>query len=55
LKIPNRDDGGAEMIIHDTPSGGAVFSASSITYASSLPVDDAFSKITAAVLKRLRD
>jgi hypothetical protein len=49
----NCDNGGAEMVIFDTPSGGAVFSASSITYVSSLPVDDRVSSITANVLKTL--
>jgi hypothetical protein len=51
-KGTNRDDGGAEMILYDTPSGGMVLSASSITYVSSLPVDDAVSKITANVVRR---
>ena len=49
----NRDNGGAEMILYDTASGGSVFSASSINYVSSLPVDDAVSKITANALRRL--
>jgi N,N-dimethylformamidase len=49
----NRDNGGAEMIIYDTPSGGTVFSAASITYVCSLPVDDAVSRITANVIRRL--
>jgi N,N-dimethylformamidase len=48
----NPDDGGAEMVHFDTPSGGAVFSAGSICYPSSLPVDDNVSKITANVLRR---
>jgi hypothetical protein len=48
----NPDDGGAEMVIYDTPSGGAVFSAGSICYPSSLPVDDHVSKVTANVLRR---
>lgn len=49
----NPDDGGAEMTWYDTPSGGAVFSVGSISYPSSLPVDDAVSKITANVLRRM--
>jgi N,N-dimethylformamidase len=49
----NRDDGGAEMIFFDTPSGGAVFSAGSINYVSSLPVDESISKITRNVIERL--
>jgi hypothetical protein len=48
----NPDNGGAEMVIFDTPKGGAVFSAGSICYVSSLPVDDRLSRLTAAVLRR---
>lgn len=48
----NADDGGAEMVIFDTPSGGAVFSVGSICWPSSLPVDENVSKITANVLRR---
>jgi len=51
-KGTNPDDGGAEMTLYDTPSGGAVFSAGSICYPSSLPVDDALSRVTAKVLRR---
>ena len=48
----NVNDGGAEMVLYDTPSRGAVFSVGSICYVSSLPVDDNLSKITANVLRR---
>jgi hypothetical protein len=48
----NPDDGGAEMVIFDTPSGGEVFSVGSINYVASLPVDENISKITANVLRR---
>jgi hypothetical protein len=48
----NRDDGGAEMVIRDTPSGGAVFSVGSITWVASILVDDAVSRITRNVLDR---
>lgn len=48
----NRDDGGADMAVYDTPSGGSVFAASSITWVSCLPVDDGVSRITANVLRR---
>lgn len=48
----NPGDGGADMVIFDTPSGGAVFSVGSINYVSSLPVDEHMSRITANVLKR---
>jgi hypothetical protein len=50
-KGTNRDDGGAEMIIHDTPSGGQVFSVGSICYPACLLVDDHVSRITSNVLK----
>ncbi|MGL4551507.1 MAG: N,N-dimethylformamidase beta subunit family domain-containing protein, partial [Gemmataceae bacterium] len=48
----NVDDGGADMVVFDTPSGGAVFSTGSINYALSLPVDDNVSKLTANVVRR---
>lgn len=48
----NPDDGGAQMVIFDTPSGGSVFSAGSINYVSSLPVDEHISRITANVIRR---
>ena len=48
----NPDDGGAEMVIFDTDSGGSVFSVGSINYAASLPVDEFVSRITAKVLRR---
>jgi len=48
----NRDEGGADMIYFDTPSGGQVFSASSITWPTCLLVDEQCSKITANVIKR---
>lgn len=54
-KGTNPDDGGAEMVTFDAPSGGSVFSAGSICYVSSLPVDDAVSKVTANVLRRFLD
>jgi hypothetical protein len=48
----NPDDGGADLITFETPRGGAVFSAGSICWPSSLLVDEAVSKITANVLRR---
>ena len=48
----NADDGGAEMVVYETPSGGAVFSVGSICWPSCLPVDENVSKITANVLRR---
>lgn len=46
----NGEEGGAEMVTFETPSGGRVFSAGSICYVSALLVDDGVSKITANVL-----
>jgi hypothetical protein len=51
-KGTNPNNGGADMVIYDTPSGGSVFSAGSICYPSSVVVDDALSRITANVLRR---
>jgi N,N-dimethylformamidase beta subunit-like, C-terminal len=51
-KGTNIDDGGAEMACYETPSGGAVFAAGSITWPSSILVDPAVSRITANVLRR---
>ena len=49
----NPNDGGADMIYFDTPSGGAVFSVGSINYVSSLPVDDAISRVTKNVIEKM--
>jgi len=51
-KGTNPDNGGAEMVYYETPSRGAGFSAGSINYVSSLPVDEVVSEITANVLRR---
>ena len=51
-KGTNVDDGGAEMVIHQPGGGGGVFSVGSITYVSSILVDDAVSRITSNVLRR---
>jgi hypothetical protein len=48
----NPDDGGAEMVLLETDSGGAVFSVGSINYVASLPVDPQISRITANVLRQ---
>jgi hypothetical protein len=48
----NIDSGGAEMVYYETDSGGAVFSASSIAWPSSILVDSSVSRITANVLNR---
>jgi hypothetical protein len=49
----NPDQGGAEMVYFETPGGGAVFSAGSITYPSALLCDPATSAITVNVMERL--
>ena len=48
----NPDDGGAEIVTYETPSGGAVFSVGSITWPASVLVDDGISRITKNVLDR---
>lgn len=48
----NPDRGGADLSIYETPGGGGVFSTGSITWISSLLVDDQVSKITANVVRR---
>lgn len=51
-KGTNCDDGGAELACYETDSGGAVFSAGSITYVPCLLVDEAISRITSNVITR---
>ncbi|MBI1774661.1 MAG: carboxypeptidase regulatory-like domain-containing protein [Proteobacteria bacterium] len=51
----NPEGGGADMVIHETASGGRVFSVGSITWPSSILVDDAVSRITANVLRNFLD
>jgi hypothetical protein len=51
-KGTNIDEGGAELALYDTPSGGAVFAAGSIAWPSSILVDGCVSRITANVLVR---
>ena len=48
----NPGGGGAEIVHYESGSGGQVFSAGSICYASSLLVDEAVSAITANALRR---
>ncbi len=48
----NPDDGGAEIVYHRTDSGGEVFSVGSISYGSSLVIDDTLPKITGNVFRR---
>ncbi len=49
----NPDNGGAEIVCFDTPTGGAVFSAGSIAWPACLLVDEHVSRITRNVLERL--
>ena len=51
----NPDEGGAEIVIFETESGGAVFSVGSITWPASILVDPAISTITRNVIKRFLD
>ena len=48
----NDANGGADMSIIEPAGAGSVFSAGSITWVSSLLVDDALSRITRNVLHR---
>lgn len=48
----NPDDGGAEMICHETSGGGAVFSVGSITWIPALFPEQHVSRITRNVLTR---
>lgn len=48
----NRDEGGAEIVHFETPSGGEVFSVGSITWNACLLVDPVVARITANVLER---
>jgi N,N-dimethylformamidase len=48
----NPDDGGAQMVHFETDRGGAVFSVGSISWVSSLPVDQPVSQITENVIHR---
>lgn len=49
----NVNNGGAEIVYHETASGGAVFSVGSITWPASLLVDRGCSQITRNVLEHL--
>ena len=48
----NPDNGGAEMVYYNTQSGGEVFSVGSITYPSSILIDEKISQITSNVINR---
>jgi hypothetical protein len=49
----NPDDGGADMVVFDAHSKGMVFSAGSINFVASLPVDEGVSRLTENVLRRM--
>jgi hypothetical protein len=51
----NPDDGGAHVVSFDTTGGGAVFSVGSISWVSSLPVDEPVAQITENVIRRFLD
>lgn len=51
-KGQNPENSGADIIIYDTPSGGAVFSVGSLNWTLALPIDEQVSRITANVLGR---
>jgi N,N-dimethylformamidase len=48
----NPDDGGAHVVHFDTPRGGGVFSVGSISWVSSLPVDEPVARITENAIRR---
>ncbi|MCW5983099.1 MAG: hypothetical protein KIT09_33730 [Bryobacteraceae bacterium] len=48
----NPDDGGSELTLHETASGGAVFAVGSITWVSALFPDPVVSAVTANVIHR---
>lgn len=48
----NPGDSGADLVVYETPAGGAVFSAGSLNWTLALPVDDGVSWVTANVLRR---
>ena len=51
-KGTNPEDGGADMTVYDTATGGAVFSVGSITWSACVLVDPYVSRITANVINR---
>ena len=51
-KGENPDNSGADMVVYETPSGGAVFAAGSLCWTLSIAVDDGVSAVTANVLRR---
>jgi hypothetical protein len=52
-KGTNPGDSGADMVLYETPAGGAVFAAGSLCWPLALLADDAVSAVTGNVLRRL--
>jgi len=50
-KGTNPDDSGADLVYYETESGGRVFSAGSLCWTLSLPIDDGVSAVTANALR----
>lgn len=48
----NPDDGGAHLVHFETPNGGGVFSVGSISWVSSLPVDEHVDTITGNAIRQ---
>ena len=48
----NEYEGGSDLVVFETPSGGQVFSTGSICWICTLPVDDQVSRVTANVIRR---
>ena len=48
----NPDDGGAHLVHFETPQGGGVFSVGSISWVSSLPVDEHVARVTENAVRR---
>jgi hypothetical protein len=51
----NPDEGGAHLVHFETPGGGAVFSVGSISWVSSLPVDEPVAQITENAIRRFTE
>ncbi len=51
-KGTNPENSGADLVLYETPAGGAVFAAGSLNWTLALPIDPAVSRITANVLRR---
>jgi hypothetical protein len=54
-KGTNGDESGADMVLYETASGGAVFSVGSLCWTLSIAVDEGVSGVTANVLRRFLD